>query len=268
MATEAQIKANRQNALKSTGPRTPEGKQAASQNALKHGLCANKNVIKSESLDEYNLFHDEMLEDLSPVGAAERMLAERIVSLSWRLKRAEHFQNAVIDALIDDGLNDMLFGWSDRGINRARSEAQSGSMDTILGIVVHKDFANSKILEQLLVYERRIESSLYKTAAELRKIQRVRQNEEHRTFIRRGGQDTEKINEDKDTGKVIERLEIKDCRDDFQSSRNDGKNETNNNGRKLSLRNEPNPATPIGLRRDRSISFGVLRKESQGLRSA
>jgi hypothetical protein len=38
--TEAQINANRENAKKSTGPRTAEGKAASSRNGLKHGLRA------------------------------------------------------------------------------------------------------------------------------------------------------------------------------------------------------------------------------------
>jgi hypothetical protein len=38
--TEAQINANRENAQKSTGPRTAEGKAASSRNGLKHGLRA------------------------------------------------------------------------------------------------------------------------------------------------------------------------------------------------------------------------------------
>ena len=38
--SQKQLEANRKNALKSTGPRTPEGKAAISRNALKHGIFA------------------------------------------------------------------------------------------------------------------------------------------------------------------------------------------------------------------------------------
>ena len=38
MATERQIAANRANALRSTGPRTPAGRSKSSRNAYRHGL--------------------------------------------------------------------------------------------------------------------------------------------------------------------------------------------------------------------------------------
>jgi hypothetical protein len=166
--------ANRKNAQKSTGPRTTEGKEASSQNATKHGLCANRNVIRTESQEEYNIFRDEMIADISPAGAMELMLAERIVSLSWRLKRAEHFQNAVTEALIEDGLNDSVSYWSSRSTYKAQEKAQEGNIDIVLGIVINKDFASCKTLEQLLAYEQRIESRLYRAIAELKKMQEIR----------------------------------------------------------------------------------------------
>ena len=44
MASEAQVRANRLNAQRSTGPRTAEGKAAVAQNAVKHGLLAEQAV--------------------------------------------------------------------------------------------------------------------------------------------------------------------------------------------------------------------------------
>ena len=92
MASKKQIKANRQNAQKSTGPKTDEGKAAVSQNAVKHGLFA-ESVIKGENEADYEAFRDNMLAELAPIGALELMLAERVVSLAWRLKRAERMQS-------------------------------------------------------------------------------------------------------------------------------------------------------------------------------
>ncbi len=79
MATEAQIRANRSNAQKSTGPRTPEGKAKSARNATKHGLTAQHIVLSTEDQEVYDAHR-------------EQMLAERIISLSWRLDRAVRIQ--------------------------------------------------------------------------------------------------------------------------------------------------------------------------------
>jgi len=108
MATESQILANRRNAQKSTGPRSIQGKAAVSHNALKHGLYARQAIISSESRADFDLYREQMLSELAPAGPMESMLAERIVTLSWRLKRAGRIQNQVIDALNQDNTSSPL----------------------------------------------------------------------------------------------------------------------------------------------------------------
>jgi len=66
MATQPQILANRLNAQKSTGPRTPEGKAAVAQNALKHGLCARRDVVITESQADFDLHRSALLDELAP----------------------------------------------------------------------------------------------------------------------------------------------------------------------------------------------------------
>jgi hypothetical protein len=68
MTTQKQIKANRKNAQKSTGPRTGEGKASVSKNAVKHGLFA-ESVIKGENEADYEAFHDKMLAEPASAGS-------------------------------------------------------------------------------------------------------------------------------------------------------------------------------------------------------
>ena len=99
MATDKQILANQHNAQRSTGPKTHEGKTIAAQNSLKHGIRARKEVIATENQADFDLHLDQMLSSLKPHGPMESMLAMRIISLTWRLKRAEYFQTATFNTL-------------------------------------------------------------------------------------------------------------------------------------------------------------------------
>ena len=99
MLSDKQLLANRQNALKSTGPRTAAGRAIASQNALKHGLRAEHNVIPGEDADEFDSFRQFMLDDLAPAGALELMLTDRIVAGFWKLHRAGRIETALLKEL-------------------------------------------------------------------------------------------------------------------------------------------------------------------------
>jgi hypothetical protein len=170
MASVAQVQANRSNAQKSTGPRTPEGKAAASRNAVKHGLLAEQVVIHGEDPAEFDLYREGMLAELAPVGAVEEMLAERAVSLSWRLRRAERLQSAVFATVYRENAQDVVL-WPKHGLPIKPGPDED---EVVLGQVVMTDFARAQILDRLLVYERRIESSLYRTMRELRREREAR----------------------------------------------------------------------------------------------
>jgi hypothetical protein len=88
MTSHKQIVANRRNALKSTGPRTEEGKQIASRNALRHGLTAETVVEMLEDRADYQAFEEAVAADFTAESAVERELVLRLASLLWRLRRA------------------------------------------------------------------------------------------------------------------------------------------------------------------------------------
>lgn len=92
MASERQIKANRGNAVKSTGPKTPEGKKAVSLNAITHGLLDRDTIITTgggrEDGDAYTTLLTGLHESCEPVGDLEVILVEKIAVAYWKLCRA------------------------------------------------------------------------------------------------------------------------------------------------------------------------------------
>ncbi len=184
MSSEAKVLANRLNALKSTGPRTTKGKAAVSQNAVRHGLRAEHDVISSESEADFDQYRRQLLDELNPVSPIESMLAERIVTLSWRLKRAGRFQNQAIDCLNSEDADNPLKRLTQSVLFKsalrdfAKSEnldlpqpAQTAADDRLaLGRLVVKDFGNERVLDRLLMYERRIEHSFFKTILEFQQL--------------------------------------------------------------------------------------------------
>jgi hypothetical protein len=87
MTSFRQIEANRRNALRSTGPRTEEGKQQSRRNALRHGLTAETVIDGLEDCEDYRAFEAAVVADYDAQTAVERELVLRLASLLWRLRR-------------------------------------------------------------------------------------------------------------------------------------------------------------------------------------
>jgi len=78
---------NAQNALHSTGPKTPEGKAVSSRNALKHGLTASDPFVLPEEQDEFTQFRKSLRLQSEPNGPIENELFQQMLHSSWKMRR-------------------------------------------------------------------------------------------------------------------------------------------------------------------------------------
>lgn len=105
-ASQRKLAANRENARRSTGPKTPQGKAKVKFNALKHGLLAREVVIPvgegKENRAEFDHLVFQLCEHYSPVGPVEELLVEKIAVAYWRLRRAVRCEVGEIRAELAD----------------------------------------------------------------------------------------------------------------------------------------------------------------------
>ena len=136
--SHAPAEASRRNGARSRGPKTPEGKARASQNALKHGLRAAKHVVlPAEDPAAFAALEAALLEDLAPEGAIQTVLARQIVSAVWRLARVDRME---VELLVfrDRAENDL-------GLAATRDGNTARALPTLVRYraAAHAEFARS-----------------------------------------------------------------------------------------------------------------------------
>ena len=97
MATEAQIKANQENAKKSTGPLTDEGKQRSSMNAMTHGIFSTIPLLPGENLEQFKLLEEEIIKAYQPTDAMECLLVQRVYLTCMRQIRLREAESAKLE---------------------------------------------------------------------------------------------------------------------------------------------------------------------------
>lgn len=154
------------------GPRTEEGKQRSSLNALRHGLTGRTALLPTEDAALYQAFLIEYLADLNPQTAVERHLAQTIADHQWRLNRL---------CAIEDGL--LIIG-----APPAELQPETGvpAADHILNNArAFRDHARA--FATLSIYEQRIHRSMEKCRREFKQLQtenRTRHEQEMEDAIR------------------------------------------------------------------------------------
>ena len=200
MASDKQIRANRQNALKSTGPKTPGGKDAARRNALTHGLLSAEMLLPGEDEAALVGLRGRLTEELRPVGELEGLLVERAIAAVWRLRRLGRVEAGIfawerLEELAeraereargyeqppeDDYMRYANIAMSDgekhkEALLRSQQMRSEQEAETAtLGRTFARDANGANAFSKISRYETTIERGLYKALHELQRLQAAR----------------------------------------------------------------------------------------------
>ena len=162
-ATEAQIAANRMNAERSCGPKTPEGKEASRGNALKHGLTATLLFPEIEGV-EIQRRTLAFVEELDPSGEVGVVLARHAARMSVRMERCSEHEKAMLTERVRRALEEFVVpeGVTDPAeIAKLRSEVERRAL-----------FDDSKAAGLARKYEAAAERGFFRALKELRQHER------------------------------------------------------------------------------------------------
>lgn len=161
MATDAQSKANRANALLSTGPVTPAGKAKSSLNAVKTGLTGRTVLLPGDDAEAYKKHVQRFVDKHKPVGDGEQNLVQSLADIEWRLLRIPSLEMGIY-AIGRLEFAEKFAAETDETVRNSLIEAQ-----TFL--------TYQRQLNNLSVQERRLRSQREKDLADLKKLQSDRE---------------------------------------------------------------------------------------------
>jgi hypothetical protein len=162
MASEKQISANRRNATMSTGPITFNGKARSAQNAVTHGLTAERFIFSGEDAAEFERLRQDMLRHFSPIDAVEEHLVERAARLMWRLRRVPGLETLLFEARKQTVLEV-------RTLRRDGRDEDVATMGRVVELLLDADF-----LLKLSRYESGLQKQLVMTLKEIREMRASR----------------------------------------------------------------------------------------------
>jgi hypothetical protein len=153
MATDAQITANRGNALHSTGPRSEEGKARSARNNLRYGFRSQSVLLPGDDPEEYELLLGELglhfaVDDLSSARCVREM-----ADAEWRLRRVRLHQELLLTERM-------------ARLSETRPEASPQLLQALAFEELHAEAA----FNRFLTYEAKFERQYDRACAELRKL--------------------------------------------------------------------------------------------------
>ena len=121
--SQKRIDANRRNSMRSTGPRSREGRAASSMNNCSHGMRSTQKVLPGESQELFDDLEKELTECINPRTPLEKLMADRVILQSWKAKRGD----AAADSNATKAINAAIEGPQER--DTAKAEALVGVLN-------------------------------------------------------------------------------------------------------------------------------------------
>jgi hypothetical protein len=175
------IAANRANARKSTGPTSLSGKARAALNAFKHGLATNRIIVQGEEAAEFEQLRASYLEHYLPVGSEQIALFDDMFSAFWRMRRAQHLEQALFGIVMTEQERWMR-SWAEIDLRKNKDQDQdegNGSQDNCLKVDLDQGLnraakafkGESAVFQTLSQYEARLSRQYLRYRKELRALQ-------------------------------------------------------------------------------------------------
>lgn len=158
----AQLAANRQNALLSTGPKSAAAKAKTALNAVKTGLTGRTVLLPSDDAALYQQHLHRFFQTWNPASERETELVQRLADTQWRLYRIPETE-AGLYALARIQFAEMF---------AAYEPAEAAAL-----IQAHAFLVHQKELNNLSIQEARLHRQFAKDQKELRELQEDRRRE-------------------------------------------------------------------------------------------
>jgi len=165
----ARLEANRANSQLSTGPKSEQGKATSSKNALKTALTGRTVLLPTDDAERYEAHLAEYDKIYKPVGELELEIVQKLADTWWRLDRIPGLE----EALYVKGCNE----FADQVV-----ELDPRARLTMLRM--HTYVAYERQFRNLQLQEQRLFRLLDKLKAELKALQKEREEAEHDALAR------------------------------------------------------------------------------------
>ena len=170
MASDAQIRANRANAQKSTGARTPAGKDRSRLNATSHNITGTVSLRSGPEKAAFDAYFERLIPDFHTTTDLEYELASRVIDVMFRLARISILEGNILSVEISEapsaaGSNNAA------GTNNDAAGTNNAAAGIDQAIAQAKTFIReSRTISNLSLYEQRLSRTLRNDLATLNQL--------------------------------------------------------------------------------------------------